>query len=149
MEFLPVGQKVSAASLPVVLASDQSTVNVAVVSGGGGGVQYAAGTTAATPTGTVAMGQNPSNVIEPLLVDASGYLEVNVKAGSTGNGAASNTGAAVPAQADYVGFNSTPGTTNLLVGVSSTNPLPVTSVVTGTVAVTQSTSPWVVSLTST
>jgi hypothetical protein len=46
----------------------------------GGGTQYASGVTQATPTGTVALGINASNVLNALLLDASGYLEVNVKA---------------------------------------------------------------------
>lgn len=78
-----------------------------------------------------------------LQIDSTGILKVNVAAGSSGNAAASATGAAVPVDADYIGFNSGGN----LVGVSSGNPLPVTF--SGTVAVTQSTSPWVVSLTST
>lgn len=38
-------------------------------------------------------------------LDASGYLKVNVAAGSSGNAASSATGSAVPAQADYTGVN--------------------------------------------
>ena len=38
-------------------------------------------------------------------VDSVGNLLVNIAAGSTGNGAASATGSAVPAQADYQGLN--------------------------------------------
>ena len=38
-------------------------------------------------------------------VDASGFLKVNIAAGSAGNGAASATASAVPAQADYTGVN--------------------------------------------
>lgn len=38
-------------------------------------------------------------------LDASGFLKVNVSAGSSGNAAASATGSAVPADADYVGLN--------------------------------------------
>jgi hypothetical protein len=41
----------------------------------------------------------------PLLVDGSGFLKVNVSAGSSGNAAASATGSAVPADADYQGIN--------------------------------------------
>jgi hypothetical protein len=37
--------------------------------------------------------------------DASGFLKVNVVAGSTGNAAAGSTGSAVPASADYQGVN--------------------------------------------
>ena len=97
-------------------------------------------------------------------------LNVNITGGSSGNAAAGLTGSAVPASADYLGFN----VSGNLVGVSATNPLPVAGVgtagtpgtavltvqgisggtvlpvsmtsttITGTVAVTQSTSPWVV-----
>lgn len=38
-------------------------------------------------------------------LDSAGNLNVNVKAGSSGNGAASNTGTTVPTQADYQGIN--------------------------------------------
>lgn len=41
----------------------------------------------------------------PLRVDVSGNLLVNVASGSTGNAAASATGSAVPAQAGYCGVN--------------------------------------------
>lgn len=51
-------------------------------------------------------GVTPSNGQRiDLQADANGYLEVNVKAGSSGNGAASNTGSSVPTQADYSGLN--------------------------------------------
>lgn len=56
-----------------------------------------------------------------LVADGSGFLKVNVAAGSSGNAAASATGSAVPADADYIGFNSGGN----LVGVSSSNQLPV------------------------
>lgn len=46
----------------------------------GGGTQYADGTTQATPTGTVALGKNPSNILHSLALDASGNLEVVVNA---------------------------------------------------------------------
>lgn len=121
-------------------------VNVAV--GGGGGTQYADGTTQATPTGTVALGKNPSNILHSLSLDASGNLNVNLAAGtiSGGNAAASPTGSPVPASADYVGFNSGGN----LVGVSSANPLPVaqqgTITVSGTVTSNQGGAPWSVTL---
>lgn len=44
-------------------------------------------------------------------------LNVHVTGGSTGNGAASNTGAAVPAQADYIGAKNAVG--GLLIGVTA------------------------------
>ena len=40
-----------------------------------------------------------------LQLDASGFLKVNVAAGSSGNAAASATGSSVPASADYAGIN--------------------------------------------
>src|SRR5277367_690910 len=96
------------------------------------------GTVAATQSGTwtVQQGGAPwSANIEAsgsALTATGSSLNVNVTGGSTGNGAASNTGSAVPAQAGYTGFNSGGN----LVGVSSGNPLPVTAV--------QGTSPWIV-----
>lgn len=91
--------------------------------GGGGGTQYAEGTTVATATGTIALAKTPSNVTTALKTDASGNLNVNLAAGSIsgGNAAASPTGAAVPASADYTGWNS--GGT--LTGVTLTTALPV------------------------
>jgi hypothetical protein len=92
----------------------------------GGSTQYATGTTQATPTGTVALGKNPSNILNALSLDASGNLNVNMAAGSASNAAAGTTGAAVPASASYTGFNSGGN----LVGISAANPLPVTGTVT-------------------
>lgn len=107
------------------ISSTTGSLNVNVTNGGsgGGGTQYAQGTTNATPTGTVAMGMNPSNVLNALSQDASGNLNVNLAAGSIsgGNAAASPTGSAVPGSADYLGFNSAGN----LIGVSAAAPLPV------------------------
>jgi hypothetical protein len=73
---------------------------------------------------------NPVKDGKQLSVDASGNLLVTGSFSvSGGNAAASTTGVAVPAQADYVGFNS--GGT--LVGVSSTNALPIQAATYGTV----------------
>lgn len=108
-------------------------VNVAVGGGGGGsGTQYVDGVTQATPTGTVAFGKNPSNILHSISLDAFGNLNVNLAAGSIsgGNAAASPTGAVVPVSADYTGFN----LGGNLVGVSAANPLPVAQQ--GSVAVT-------------
>ena len=81
-------------------------------------------TGAAVPADATMVGAtNPSGDLEPFSVDASGYLEVNVKAGSSGNSAASATGSAVPADADYIGYDNGSGN---LTGVSSSTPLPVT-----------------------
>jgi hypothetical protein len=63
------------------------------------------------------------------ILDASGN-QITSFGGSGGNAAASATGSAVPASADYVGYNSGGN----LVGVSTSNPLPVAQQ--GSVAVT-------------
>jgi hypothetical protein len=105
------------------LTSTAGSLNVNVTAGGGGGTQYVDGVTNTTPTGTVALGKNNTNILHALSLDASGNLNVNLAAGtiSGGNAAAGLTGAAVPASADYTGFNSGGN----LVGVSAANPLPV------------------------
>jgi hypothetical protein len=59
--------------------------------------------------GTVSVGNFPAT------------QNVNIVGGSSGNAAAGTTGAAVPASADYIGYNSGGN----LVGVSAANPLPV------------------------
>jgi hypothetical protein len=53
----------------------------------------------------------------PLQLDSSGNLKVNIVAGSSGNAAASATGSAVPASADYTGVN-VGGTLRGLTGVN-------------------------------
>lgn len=52
-----------------------------------GGTQYVEGATEATPTGTVALGKDSSNVLRTLEIDGSGNLNVNVAAGGAGDGA--------------------------------------------------------------
>ena len=84
--------------------SDSGTVglNVHVTNTGGlAGTQYLEGTTAATPTGTVAMTKNPSNLIESLRSDASSNLLVSV-----------NT--ALPAGANIIGKAEVTDGTNIL-----------------------------------
>jgi hypothetical protein len=89
----------------------------------GGGTQYADGTTQATPTGTIALGKNASNVVHALSLDTSGNLNVNLAAGTiSGNAAASPTGAAVPASADYLGAKDGSGNLQGLLVESNTNP---------------------------
>lgn len=68
-----------------------------VTSGQTGGLMQGAVTTSA-PTYTSAR-------TSPLSLDTAGSLRVAVVSGSTGNAAASATGSAVPAQADYTGVN--------------------------------------------
>jgi hypothetical protein len=72
---LAVGQATMANSIPVVIASNQSGLPV---------------TNAA---------------LTNMIFDGSGFLKVNVAAGSSGNAAASATGSAVPSSADYNGLN--------------------------------------------
>ena len=77
---LSLGATTRAATVAVVDASGNQ-----ITSFGGGGTQYADGTTQATPTGTVALGKNPSNVLHSLALDASGNLNVNLSANSFGS----------------------------------------------------------------
>ena len=67
------------------------------------------------------IGGSEAGNIEPLLLDASGFLKVNVAAGSSGNAAASATGSAVPADADYLGASDGTDLQGLLVE-SATHP---------------------------
>lgn len=90
-------------NIPGVTLIDPTTGLPYAVSAGGGGTQYADGATQATPTGTVTFAKNGSTVVA-LQTDASGFLKVNVAAGSSGNAASAATGAAVPAQAGYTGI---------------------------------------------
>lgn len=62
----------------------------------GGGTQYADGVTQSTPTGTAALGKNPSNVLHALALDSSGNLNVNVAAGGASGGTSSSFGSAFP-----------------------------------------------------
>ena len=66
-----VGSQVAQA-VAIVDASGNQITNF------GGGTQYTDGATQATPTGTVALGKNPSNVLHALSLDASGNLNVSV-----------------------------------------------------------------------
>lgn len=58
------------------LTDNTGQLNVNIVSGGGGGTQYADGATQATPTGTVGLAKNPSNILRSLALDALGSLIV-------------------------------------------------------------------------
>lgn len=100
--------------------------------GGSAGVQYTEGDVDATPTGTVAMGKDPFDVLKALGLSTLGNLNVNLAEGTItgGNAAAGPTGDPVPASASYTGYNSGGN----LVGVSTSNPLPVAQQ--GSVAVT-------------
>ena len=115
------------------ITSTSSALDVNIKSGSGT-VQYAEGATAATPTGTVAMGMFGTSV-QPLQLDSNSYLKVNVVGGITVTGgsftAASDgpAGSAVPADASYLGYRDGSGN---LVGVGTTTPLPITGSITAT-----------------
>jgi len=57
-------------------------LRVNVAAGGTSGTQYADGTVNATPTGTAAMGRNPSNELHSLLLTALGNLKVAIEEGT-------------------------------------------------------------------
>lgn len=79
-------------------------VNVVAGAGASGGTSSTFG--AAFPgTGTAVGFQDSGGNMAPGLLDASGFLKVNVAAGSGSNPAAGSTGAAVPGSADYGGIN--------------------------------------------
>jgi hypothetical protein len=191
------GQKTMAASVPVVIASDQTAIPVSLGSISTVDIQKWAGTSLGTPAnfgvspGSVISGSvNASLFAGSTALSATGSnLNVNVSGGST-NPAAGLTGSAPPTSADYSGINvgatlrgrtgvnptgtvyaaqtdltslngvslgspaaygTSPGAVNAL-GVNAfiTNTPAVTltsTTITGTVAVTQSTSPWVDNLT--
>jgi hypothetical protein len=114
------------------LPTGSNTIGKVDILGNAGGIMDAAGQNASSPANELLVaGQfntTPTTItsgnVSPLQLDNAGNLLVNVKAGggSGGNAAASATGSAVPADADYIGFNSGGN----LVGVSASNPLPIT-----------------------
>ena len=111
-------------------------MDVAIVDGSGnqitsfgGGTQYADGASQTTPTGTAALGKNPSNVLHALALDGSGNLNVNVQAIPTTT-VQQSSGSNLHVNVDnYPSSQAVTGT----VGI------------TGNVGVTQQTTPWVVS----
>src|SRR6266478_4105866 len=147
-------------ALPLQIdANGNILVNIAA--GAASGTQYADGTTQATPTGTVALGKNPSNILHSISLDASGNLNVNIAAGaSSGVQFADNAASgATPTGTLSMGWDSVnskvralkvDASQDLLVAFPSAQAVTLASTtITGTVVVTQSTSPWVVSLAST
>lgn len=79
-------------------------------------------------SGSVSVGNFPATQPVSGSVSVSNFpatQNVNIVGGSSGNAAAGSTGSAVPASADYVGYNSGGN----LVGVSSATPMPVYDVV--------------------
>lgn len=65
---------------PVPVAVDKTTGGILISGGGSGGTSSTFG--AGFPLTGTAVGASDGTSMKPLLVDASGYLEVNVKAGS-------------------------------------------------------------------
>lgn len=95
--------------------------NLRVSATGGGGTQYTDGATQATPTGTVALGKNPSNILHALSLDASGFMNVNIAAGSS-NASVSATGSAVPAFASFMGLQDDAGNLKGVLGETAAHP---------------------------
>jgi len=135
-------------ALPLQIdANGNILVNIAA--GAASGTQYADGTTQVTPTGTVALGKNPTNVLHSLSLDASGNLNVNVAVGGGGGVqfADNAVSGATPTGTLAMGWDSVNSKVRAL-KVDANQNLDVI-IQNATLAVTQSTSPWVVSLTST
>lgn len=124
---------------------------VNVAAGGTSGTQYADGDTNATPTGTVALGKNASNVLHALSLDASGYLNVTIASGGGSGGTSSSFGAAFPATGTAVGATDgtnmqalkVDGSNNLLVKVNTALPTGANTIG----AVTQASGPWTINVT--
>ena len=108
-----------------VNASNELAVSVSGAGSGGTSAVDGATFTADVSAGTPAMGAYQSSVsaltdgdLGIVALDVNRNLKVNVVAGSTGNAAASATGAAVPASADFIGFKDPSGN---LTGVAASN----------------------------
>lgn len=104
---------------PEYLTSTNQSLNVNITGGSSSGTQYADGTTQATPTGTVALGKNGSNVLHSLSLDGSGNLNVNIASGGGSGGTASSFGAAFPATGTAIGASDGTNMQGLLVESSS------------------------------
>lgn len=134
---LDVNATASLAGTAIPISGATTAVGVAIVddsgnqiSSFGGGTQYADGATQATPTGTVALAKNSSNVLHSLAIDGSGNLNVNVAAGGGSGGTSSSFAATFPATGTAIGAtdgtNMQPlkvdGSDNLLVKVNTALP---------------------------
>lgn len=58
--------------------------------GGGGGTEYTEGDVDPTITGPAILGEGPANAITPILVDASGHLQIDILSGGGGITLANN-----------------------------------------------------------
>lgn len=170
-EGLSVADSITGNQFYVKGNSSDGSINVSITSGGAGGTQYAEGTTTAPATGTVALGRY--NTVPPTLtngqlnapqLDVNGNLKVNIASGGGSGGTSSSFGSAFPATGTAVGATDgtnmqalkVDGSNNLLTKINVALPAGAnvighvitdtgsTTAVTGTVAVTQSTSPWIV-----
>lgn len=95
----------SSAGSSVSVTNFPSTQNVACTSGCNGTNASVGTTGTSVPASATLAGGSKSGNLAALLLDASGYLNVDVAAGSSGNAAAGATGSAVPADAGYSGLN--------------------------------------------
>src|SRR6266403_1273151 len=125
--YNPVAPNPAAGQASALQLDAAGNILVNIAAGAASGTQYADGTTQATPTGTVALGKNPSNVLHAIGLSAAGNLNVNLAEGtiSGGNAAASATGGAVPVNADYQGVNiggNLVGVTGLALGATTKAP---------------------------
>ena len=135
---------------PTTVAVDPST-HALIVSGGGGGTQYQEGATKSPATGTVAMGRY--NLAAPTLTDGQLYGLQLDSSGSLKVAASFSPSGTQDVNLVKVGGTSIAlGQTTMSASIpvtfaSNQSALPVTltsTTITGTVAVTQSTSPWIV-----
>lgn len=74
------GQQVMSASLPVALASDQSPLDVAIVSGSSSNTEYTEGDTDASITGVAALMEVGSDTLQPIQGTVTDGLLVNLGA---------------------------------------------------------------------
>jgi hypothetical protein len=77
-------------TLAGAVTGTEMQVDIVTMPAVGGGVQYAEGATAATATGTVMLGEAGANVVRPLQLDASNYLQVAIAADTYGVGGGVN-----------------------------------------------------------
>ena len=80
-----------------------------------GGTQYDSGTTTTTARGTVALARNASNVVNPLLLDSSGFLRVAIASGAPNSPTEYTDGASLSTPTGNVALGKRPdGTLNAL-----------------------------------
>lgn len=94
------------------VTANLGTLNGAALDASVTGLQVAQASTTSGQKGGLTLGAVTTGApsytngqTSPLSLTTAGEVRVSVTSGSSGNGAASNTGAAVPAQADYTGIN--------------------------------------------